>query len=82
MSKFKIGDTVHYMDSNKPTTSEIKAILTIEGEIEIGYRKHKTETGKPKTVYIVGYSTHLEENDAFKTSEELKNNLFSINIEP
>ena len=79
--RFKIGDTIHHIESNKPTQSEVKAILIIEGDIEVGYRKYKTEPNEQKTVYLVGYSTHVESKDAFGTIEELKHSLFPENIE-
>lgn len=77
MSKFKIGDEIHYMDNNKPTVNKVKSILIIEGEIEIGYKKYKTEPQEPITVYLVGYSTHVPEENAHSNLEDLKNQVFT-----
>lgn len=77
MSKFKLGEEIHYMENNKPTVNKVKAVLTIEGEIEIGYRKYKTEQNEPVTVYLVGYSTHIEEQNAHSNLQDLKNQVFT-----
>lgn len=82
MSKFKIGDEIHYMDNNKPTVSKVKAILVIEGEIEVGYKKYKTEQNEPVTVYLVNYSTHVAEENAHKNLENLKDQVFGVENKP
>lgn len=77
MSKFKIGDTIHFMESNKPTSKKIKGLIVVQGEVEFSYNKFKAEEGKTKTVYQVPYTTNVEEENAFGTIEELQTALFN-----
>ena len=46
MSKFKIGDTIHYMESNKAQQKEIKGISRYEGRVELSSLKIDAAEGK------------------------------------
>lgn len=75
---FKIGQTIHFMSSNKPSSGKVTAILTIEGKVKIDYTNFNTESGEKETVYYVDYS-QIKGSDAFDSLEDLKNSLFSEN---
>jgi len=77
MSAFKIGDTIHYMENNKPTSNEVKGIATIQGEVKIGYTEHTIKETEYKVLYVVGYGTFIESKDAFLNPEALKEELFN-----
>ncbi len=76
MSKFKIGDTIHYMESNKPKSSEIKGIGKFEGNIEMSSFKKSLGEGIIDTVYYTGFYNSVDEANAFGTKEELQQSIF------
>lgn len=73
---FKLGDTVFFMQSNKPCSGEIMAILVIEGKMKVDYHQYDTK-GEKETIYYAGFST-FKESEIFSTMEELKESLFSV----
>jgi len=75
---FKIGDTVYFMDGSKPTSKEVKSIVTVEGEVKLSYKEIKTEVGETKTVYLLGTFDYIEEQDVFATIEELRDYVFNL----
>lgn len=79
--QFKIGDKIWIMKNNEPEEVEVNSIVTVEGEIEIGYQKFKTEKDDVKLIYGYGFKNYVEESVCFKTKEHLKNYLFPENIE-
>jgi hypothetical protein len=78
-SKFKIGDTIHYMENNKPTTGDVTSICSVVGEVEFRFGKVKSDQDSIAIVYFIGTYTTINETNAFKTMEELKESLFSTN---
>lgn len=71
---FKLGDTVFFMQYNKPSSGEINAILVIEGKMKIDYHQYDTK-GEKQTVYYASFSM-FKEGEIFHTMEELKESLF------
>lgn len=78
---FKIGDKIWIMKNNEPEEVEVNSIVTIEGEVEIGYSKFKSEKDEVKLLYGYGYKNYAEESVCFKTKEALKNYLFPEHVE-
>lgn len=79
--KFAIGDKIWIMKNNEPEEVEVNSIVTVLGEIEIGYQKFKSEKDEVKLIYGYGYKNYAEESVCFATKEKLKNYLFPENIE-
>jgi len=77
-STFKVGQQVWYMESNKPKQAEVKAVLTVQGEVKLDYSTHKSEGEEMITLYSVGYGTILKEGLVFIDAESLKESLFSL----
>lgn len=79
MSKFKIGDEIHYMECNKPKCSIVKGIARYEGTVKgIRTEEHIIKENEQKVVYHFDNYDQVAEVDAFSTVEELKTSLFSI----
>jgi len=75
-SSFKIGEEIFYMYSNKPVSKKITSIYSIEGELEIGYSKFKSENGFIKVLYKTEYDV-VEDVFAFANIEDLKKSVFN-----
>lgn len=73
---FKIGETVWYMQSNKPTSSTINAVIKIEGKAKVGYTEYDSKEDGEITIYSAGYSTFKEE-ELFTSVELLKESVFN-----
>lgn len=76
MSKFKIGDTIHYMASNKAEAKEIKGISTIQGTVEVSAFKKTVPEGVIAISYHTGFYETIEEENAYATREELQQSVF------
>ncbi len=85
-TKFNVGDTVWFINGEKPCSMEISAINIKLGTLSspmgniIYSWENGTISGAPFIdYYFKDYGTHLlvNEVDCFSTKEELKNNLFS-----
>lgn len=77
MSKFKIGDTIHYMESNKAQQKEIKGISRYEGKVELSSLKIDAAEGKTVTKYHTGFFESVDEENAYATKEELQQSVFN-----
>ena len=77
MSKFKIGDTIHYMESNKPQSSVIIGIAKYEGKIKGIRNEHTVKENEQKIIYHFDNYSETEEKDAFSTKEELQTSIFN-----
>ncbi len=79
MSKFKIGETIFSMESNKPVQHVIEGKSTLEGKVNSlrSWGDVNLPEGETQVQYHSGYTTILEQ-DAFASLEDLKNSLFKI----
>lgn len=76
---FKIGETVWYMQANKPTSSTVTAVIVIEGKLRISYQDFESKDGEKLTVYSAGYGL-LEEKEVFASKELLKESIFKSEV--
>lgn len=76
MSKFKIGDTIHYMYSNKPESKTIIGICTIEGKVETSGLREESKENETIKLYFTGSYSNVKEDEAFASLEDLKESLF------
>jgi len=78
---YKVGETVFFMESNKPKSGKITAVLIVEGKVKLDYTTHDVKEGEKLTLYYAGFSTFKEE-EVFATLEALKESVFnSVNDE-
>lgn len=77
MSKFKIGETIFSMESNKPAQHVIEGISKLEGKVNSlrSWGDVNLPEGEVQINYHSGYTT-IKEDDAFSSLEDLKNSLF------
>jgi hypothetical protein len=78
MKSFKIGDTVHYMESNIPQVKTVVGKATLEGEVKTtGYSLFSNEKDEPtKVILLTGSYSSVDSDKCFSTLEELKQSLF------
>lgn len=77
MSKFKIGDTIHFMECNKPKEAIIKGILEIQGFVETSGMKKDLKENEKCVLLSTGSYSLIEEDNAFQTAEKLMYSLFN-----
>lgn len=73
---FKLGETVWFMQSNKPTSSTVTAVIKIEGKVKIDYTTYDSKDGEEITIYTAGFSNFKEE-DLFTSIDLLKESVFN-----
>lgn len=78
MNRFKIGDTIHYMYSNKPESKEIIGICTVEGAVKTSGLDEISKNGVSVVLYFTGSYSSVKESEAFSSLDELKESLFNI----
>ena len=71
-AKFKVGDTVFYMEHNKPKSGVIKGIIKCEGVCEGISNKFKD--GEIR--YYLGSYTDVNENDCYTSKGDLQDSIF------
>lgn len=77
-TKFKIGDQIHFMKNNVPMSEKIKGISIHNGEINELYYSQKPEEGTKILYHYDSYGS-VNEEDAYKSIDDLKNTLFPEN---
>jgi hypothetical protein len=77
MSKFKIGDTIHFMEFNKPKEAIIKGIIEIQGFVETSGMKKDVKENETCVLFSTGSYSLIEEDNAFQTAEKLMFSLFN-----
>lgn len=79
MSKFKIGETIFSMESNKPVQHVVEGKSVLEGKVNSlrSWGDVDLPKGEVQIQYHSGYTT-IKEQDAFISLEDLKNSLFKI----
>jgi hypothetical protein len=75
-SKFKIGDTIYYMNYSEPVKGVIKGIAFVIGEFQESSFKRTGLENKPVVIYSTGNYSAIGEDKAFATKEELQADLF------
>lgn len=73
---FKIGQTVWFMQLNKPTSATIEAVIKLEGKVKIDYTQYDSKEDGEITIYFAGYST-FKEDQLFESKELLKEYVFN-----
>lgn len=73
---YKVGETVFFMQSNKPCSGKVAAVLIIEGKVKLDYTTHEVKEGEKLTLYYASFSS-FKENEVFSTLELLKESVFN-----
>ena len=77
LTNYKIGETVFYMESNKPKSAVVEGILILQGEIKTLHKTISIPVDEHKIEYSIGgYNTIMQEN-CYASLNELKESLFS-----
>lgn len=80
MDKFKIGDIIHFMESNKPQSKEVTGIAILEGNVNVtSYSAINQKEGK-NTIYFTDSYNAVRSNDCYSSLEELKAMVFGESI--
>ncbi len=76
-SKFKIGDTVFFMEYSAPVKAEVKGISFVVGEFQESVHTKRVGTiEKPSIMYSFGTYTTVDEIKLFSSKEDLQESLF------
>jgi len=76
-SKFKIGDTVFFMNYSTPSKAQIKGISFVIGEVtDSVHSKREGTYENPNVEYCVGGYSKYKEEQLFTSKEALQDSLF------
>lgn len=73
---YKVGETVFFMQANKPCSGKITAVLIVEGKVKLDYTTHDVKEGEKLTLYYAGFSV-FKEDEVFTSLESLKESVFN-----
>lgn len=75
-TKFKIGDIVSYMSSNKPVSKEIVGIGIYKGEVKTLHFEKKAKVDE--VVYYFGTYDYINETEVYANLSALKDSVFPV----
>lgn len=76
VKKLKLGDSIFFMEANKPTSGKIEAICKVQGKVKFRIEDIESEEEKEKVIYVVNTYTLLDESKVFRSLIHMKKNLF------
>ncbi len=77
-TRFKEGETIHYMDDNKPKSGVVSGITIRQGKGEGLHDKFDVPNGEIEITYhIAGNWYGVKDTNAFPSLESLRDTIFS-----
>lgn len=74
---FKKGEEIFFIEANTPKKAKVEGIAIYSGRCKSVSVDKDIKEGEMEVVYFVGAYTIVEEQNAFKTKEDLQQSLFA-----